>query len=240
MSIKTISGRLALMVTVSVLVAGCDLIEFAKNPSINLTLPSRSYSFSTSDPRWKAPPAAFNQAITCDVAADCCRSLPGGITVDCAQYPQIICDGTKVCAMRIDLEVPQTINLKMDAPEFADIGGRVVKEVLLRELRYTADNQIGTDLPPVDVFVAPAGVNSSDNNPEVKLLVSFPKTVANQKADETVELTPDAQKAFSDRALDFDSPFNLIAGTDVIVRSGTPVPSGKVDVTVTGRVTVKF
>ena len=45
--------------------------------------------------------------------------------------------------MRIDLEVPQTIDLKKDAPEFADIGGRVVKDILLKELRYTADNQIG-------------------------------------------------------------------------------------------------
>jgi hypothetical protein len=240
MSIKSGSGWLGFAVLASGLVAGCDLIEFAKNPSINLTLPARSYSFSTNDPRWKAPPAAFNQAIPCNVAADCCGSLPGGLSVDCSAFPQLICDDTKVCAMRIDLEVPQTINLKMDAPEFAEVGGRVVEEVLLRELRYTADNMIGADLPPVDVFVAPAGVNSSEGNDQVKLLVSLPRTAAGTKAEETVALTPDAQKAFSDRALNLEMPFNLIAGTDVIVRSGTPLPNGKVDITVTGRVTVKF
>jgi hypothetical protein len=238
---KTFSGSLAFAILGSVLAAGCDLLEFAQNPSITLSLPTRSYSFSTMDPRWKAPPPNFNQMVSCNVASDCCKNPPGapaGTTFECSQFP-LICD-SNVCAMRINLEVPQTIDLKRDAPEFAEIGGRVVKELLLKELRYTADNQIGADLPPVNVFVAPAGVMNSTNNADAKLLVSLPKTVAGKRAEETIALTTDAQQAFSARALNLESPFNLIAGTDVIVRSGTPVPQGKVDVSVTGKVTVKF
>jgi hypothetical protein len=240
MSIKKLAGWLGFAVCTSGLVAGCDLIEFAKNPSVSLTLPKRSYSFSTSDPRWKAPPPTFNQAVTCSAMSDCCKIPMGGATFECSQFP-LSCDSS-VCAMKIDLEVPQTIDLKRDAPEFADVGGRVVEEVLLKELRYTADNQLGVDLPPVDVFVAPAGVNSSAGNDQVKLLVSLPMIMAGQKPDQevVVPLSAEAQKAFSERALNFDSPFNLIAGTDVLVRSGTPVPMGKVDITVTGKVTVKF
>jgi hypothetical protein len=118
----------------------------------------------------------------------------------------------------------------------------VVQEVLLKELRYTADNQLGVDLPPVDIYVAPAGVNSSANNDQVKLLVSLPKIAAGQKPTEevVVPLTEEAQKAFSARALDLENPFNLIAGTDVLIMSGSPIPQGKVDITVTGKVTVKF
>jgi hypothetical protein len=241
---KTFSGWLGFaIIGSSVLAAGCDLLEFAQNPSVNLSLPMRSYSFSDSDPRWKAPPPGFDRAVPCNVVADCCMNPPGapaGTTIECSQFP-LICDDTKVCAMRITLEIPQTIDLKRDAPEFAEVGGRLVKEVLLRELSYTVDNQIGTDLPPVNVFVAPAGVMSSANSDQVKLLVSLPKTVAGKKSQETIALSPAAQQAFSARALDLDSPFNLIAGTDVIVRSGTPIPPGaKVDVSVTGKVTVKF
>ena len=238
---NTFSGCLAVAMVGSFLAAGCDLLEFAQNPSVNLSLPTRSYSFNTNDPRWKVPPNFNMMAISCDVAADCCRNVPGapaGTSFDCNQFP-IICDA-KVCAMRINLEVPQTIDLKKDAPEFAEIGGRVVKEVLLKELRYTADNKLGADLPPIKVFVAPAGVMSSANNNDVKLLVSLPQTVAGKKAEETIMLTSDAQQAFSQRALDLNNPFNLIAGTDVIVRSGSPIPMGQVDVSVTGKVTVKF
>ena len=39
---------------------------------------------------------------------------------------------------------------------------------------------------------------------------------------------------------DLENPFNLIAGTNVIVHSGSPVPQGKVDVAVSGKVTVKL
>jgi hypothetical protein len=236
---KTSFGWLACALFGSGLMSGCDLLEFAKNPSITLTLPSRSYSFSTSDPRWKQPPPNYNQKITCQVVSDCCKIPGGGAIAECSQFP-LACEGN-VCAMRIALDVPQPIDLKKDAPEFAEVGGRVVKDVLLRELHYTVDNQIGTDLPPVDVFVAPATVMSAKNNPDAKLLVTLPKTVAGKKSEETITLTSEAQQAFSDMALNLEKPFNLIAGTDVLVFSGTTVPpNAKVDITVSGKVTVKF
>ena len=70
----------------------------------------------------------------------------------------------------------------------------------------------------------------------------MPRSDAGKKTEETVvTLTDDAQQAFSARALDVENPFNLIAGTEVIVRSGTTIPpKGNVALTVTGRVTVKF
>ena len=238
MSKKTSLSWLACAILGSGMMAGCDLLEFAKNPSVNLTLPSRSYSFSTDDPRWKSPPPYFTQKISCQVVDDCCKNLPAGISVDCSQFP-LVCD-TNTCAIRINLEVPQTIDLKKDAPEFAQVGGRVVKDVLLTELHYVANNQIGVDLPPVNVYVAPSTVTSSKSSSDATLLVSLPKTDANKTSEETLALTSDAQQAFSRMALDLEKPFNLIAGTDVLIYSGTPVPNGKVDVTVNGKVTVKF
>jgi hypothetical protein len=238
MSTKRFAGWVGFALWASGLVAGCDLIEFAKNPSITMTLPSRSYSFSTTDSRWKAPPPGFNQSVSCNIMSDCCRVPMGGPTFECSQFPTLVCD-SNVCAVKVDLEVPQTINLKKDAPEFAEIGGRVVEEVLLKELHYVADNQIGVDLPPVDIYVGPGNATNSSNE-QVKLLVSLPMIKAGQKVEETIPLSAEAQKAFSMRALDLENPFNLIAGTDVMVRSGTPVPQGKVDITVDGKVTVKF
>jgi hypothetical protein len=235
---KTSLSWLACAILGSGLLSGCDLLEFAKNPSVTLTLPARSYSFSTMDPRWKSPPPNYTQKISCQVVEDCCKNFPGGVSIDCSQFP-LVCD-KNTCAMRINLEVPQTIDLKKDAPEFAEVGGRVVKEVLLKELHYVADNQIGANLPPVNVYVAPSTVMSSKNNSDATLLVSLPETPSGMKSEQTLALTTDAQQAFSRMALDLEKPFNLIAGTDVLIYSGTPVPNGKVDVTVNGKVTVKF
>ena len=89
--------------------------------------------------------------------------------------------------------------------------------------------------------MAPAGVMSSANNDKVKLLVSLPKTAAGQegRGDHPADRPRPRRPSPTGRST-CENPFNLIAGTDVIVRSGTPVPQGKVDVTVTGKVTVKF
>jgi hypothetical protein len=52
-------------------------------------------------------------------------------------------------------------------------------------------------------------------------------------------LDPNGQAAFSQYASHFTTPFMLIAHTTMVVPSGSPPPSGKVDVTVTGKVSAK-
>ena len=52
-------------------------------------------------------------------------------------------------------------------------------------------------------------------------------------------LDPNGGAVFSQYATAFSTPFNFIAHATVIVTPGSPVPSGRVDATVTGKVSAK-
>ena len=114
------TSKVGLAILVSGLAAGCDLARFREEPLDHPQPPHAVLQLQHPDPRWKAPPPNFNQAVSCTAVADCCRNPPGapaGTSFECSQFP-LLCD-SGVCAMRIALDVPQTIDLKKDAPEAA-------------------------------------------------------------------------------------------------------------------------
>ena len=221
---------------------GCEIYDFARNPTITFALPARMFAITTEDPRWKAPPATFSQRIDCTTAADCCTLPPGSPPEvpppDCSQIP-LVCDGGQ-CATTFSFEIPQTIDLAKQVPSLGSMGGKVVSEITLQSLTYTIKNQLGIALPPVAVHVAPAQVASAMGSPDAKPLATLPTTPAGATAMDTISLTPDAKQAFGRFAKDFRTPFNFIGSTTMTLRSGSPPPMGRVDVTVTGTVTASF
>jgi hypothetical protein len=221
---------------------GCELWEFAQNPTVSFKLPPMAYAISTDDPRWKAPPAAFSEKITCTTAADCCMPPPPGappeLAIDCAAY-SLSCDAG-VCATSFPIEVPITIDLAKQVPALKGMTGKVVSNMTLQSLEYLANNQIGVALPPVTLSVAPMRVTSAAGNAEAKALATLPAIDAGAMLMNTIFLEPDAKQAFRGFARDFQTPFNVIATTSVALRSGSPPPQGKVNLTVTGTVTASF
>jgi hypothetical protein len=222
---------------------GCDLLDLARNPAINVKLPAQTYSFSTTDARWKSPPATFSQRIDCAKPDDCCMvpGAPAGTPApfDCAQF-SLVCDTGGQCGITFPLDVARAIDL---SKELGSMSGSVVSDITLTSLEYTVDNKIGVGLPPVNVYVAPMQVTSSggaSGNSAVQLMGTFPMTAAGVTTSGTLMLSPQAQEAFSAHARDLQTPFNLIASTAIVLRSGSPPPMGKVDLTVTGTVRVKF
>jgi hypothetical protein len=222
------------------LCGGCDLLDLARNPAINVKLPPQSYSFSTTDARWKSPPATFSQRIDCSMRDDCC-TVPGAPTTtpapfDCAQF-SLVCDAGQ-CGITFPLEVSRPIDL---SKELGGMSGSVVSDITLQSMEYTVDNKLGVGLPPVNVYVAPMQVTSvSGGASEATLVGTFPMTAAGVATSGTLTLSAEAQQAFSAHARDLRTPFNLIASTAMLLRSGSPTPMGKVDLTVTGTVRVKF
>jgi hypothetical protein len=218
--------------------SGCDLLDLARNPSITFKLPAQSYSFSTMDARWKAPPPTFSQRIDCSMPPDCC-TLPGApagtpASFDCAQF-SLTCDAGQ-CGISFPLETARAVDL---SKEVGGQAGAVVSSITLKSLDYTVNNQLGVGLPPVNVYVAPMGVTSA-SSPQAQLVGTFPMTAAGVDTGGTIVLSPQAQQAFSTHARDLQTPFNLIAGTTMVVRSGSPPPMGEVSFKVTGTITVKF
>jgi hypothetical protein len=220
---------------------GCELLDFARNPTVSFKLPRMTYAISTDDPRWKSPPAAFSQKIECTNAGDCCMPLPPGappeLAIDCAAY-SLSCDGG-ACATSFPLELPITIELAKQ-PALMGMGSKVVSDITLQSLEYTVTNNLGVAMPAVALSVAPMRVTSAAGNPEAKLLATLPPTTAGAMAGDTILLDPEAKKAFQSFAKDLLTPFNVIASTNIALTSGSPLPKGKVDVVVSGTVTASF
>jgi hypothetical protein len=221
---------------------GCELLDFARNPTVTFKLPELEYAISTTDPSWRSPPMAFSQKIDCTSASDCCLPPPPGsppeLAIDCAAHA-IGCDAGQ-CATSFPLELPLPVELAKKVPELMGMTGKVISEITLHSLEYKVINQIGVALPAVALSVAPSRVTSASGNPEAKLLVTLPPTGAGATVMDTIPLEPDARQAFQSFARDFQTPFNIIASTNIPLRSGAPPPKGEFKVLVSGTITATF
>ncbi|HEY0714963.1 MAG TPA: hypothetical protein VGF45_19945 [Polyangia bacterium] len=224
------------------LLAGCDLIEFAKNPVLNFQLPPRSYKLSTQDPNWKKPPAFFNQPISCTSAASCCPppGTPPGVQIpECMQVP-IVCQ-SNVCGVEFPLETYQTINLSMDAPALATSAGSAFEEITLQSLTFKITNDVGVEFPPVKLYIAPESVKSAQGMAAgVQDIGETPRAPAGMVTMETRDTPDEARKAFAALAKDFRKPFNFIALTNVSLLSGLLPKEGDVTIEVTGSISARL
>lgn len=200
--------------------------------TITFALPPQSFSFDTSNSMWKAPPASF-PSVTCGsggMVADCCQA-----PADCNATP-LACVGG-VCVLEFPVTVSQTINLKMQVPQLSSLSGQSLAKISISQVTYVIDSSMNVELPPVDVYIAPANVTSTD--PPAQKFGSIPASPAKMKTPGNMTLDRNGSAVFSQYASAFSTPFNFIAHTTMIVKPGDPIPSGAVTATVNGTVSAK-
>jgi hypothetical protein len=211
--------------------AGCGALSSVG--TITFDLPSQSFSFDTSSSMWKAPPASF-PSVTCgagQMVADCCQA-----PANCTATP-LACAGG-VCVLEFPINVSQTINLKMQVPALSSLSGQTLAKISISQVTYTIASTMNVDLPPIDVFIAPSNVTSS-SDPAAQKFGTIPSSPAGMTTSGNMTLDPNGGAVFSQYATAFSTPFNFIAHTTMIVAPGSPVPSGRVDATVGGKVSAK-
>jgi hypothetical protein len=229
------AGALALALAGSVALtgaSGCGLIN-SDITSVDFQLPSKTFGFDTSDAMWKAPPASF-PAVPCgagQAVTDCCAP-PGLPPADCVATP-LVCEAG-VCALEFPVSVSQQVDLKAEVPQLMKLNGQSLIDVTVSQIRYTIASTLNLPLPPIHLFIG-----ASADDPAAVEFGTVPVTPAMTNTSGDVVLDPGGQAAFSDHVHQFGTPFYLIARTTVVVASGSPPPQGRVDVTVTGKVTAK-
>jgi hypothetical protein len=219
--------------------SGCELIDFAQNPSVRFKLPAKRYELSTNDPNWKAPPVFFNQSIACTTDASCCPppGTPAGVDVPECKQLTFVC-ATNTCGIQFPLEVVSTVDLAKEAPSLAGKSGSAIKEITLESLEYTITNEVGVAFPPVKLYIAPATTTKASGN-GAQILGETPAAPAGMVTTDSQTTPAEARTAFTTYAKDL-KPFNFIASTSVSILSGALPSNGKVTVEVTGTVIVKF
>jgi hypothetical protein len=217
-------------------VAGCGALS--NIGTISFDLPPQSFSFDTSSSMWKAPPASF-PSVSCgagQTVTDCCNPPAPAPKPDCTATP-LACENS-VCVLEFPINVSQTINLKMQVPSLSSLSGQTLATISISKVTYTIASTMNVDLPPVDVFIAPSNVTSA-SDPAAQKFGTIPASPANMTTTGNMTLDPNGGAVFSQYASAFSTPFNFIAHATMIVAPGTPIPSGSVTATVTGKVSAK-
>jgi hypothetical protein len=182
----------------------------------------------------------------------CCTLAQQLVGYDCATNPALICDTTaspSTCAVSVPVETPpQTIDLKMQVPELSSFGSsQSLANVSISQITYHVTSTLNLELPPVDLFLAPAGVTST-SDPQAHRFGTVPATPAAMLSgtnltpatvDGAVMLAPDAGATFAGYAYHFGTPFQFLGRATVVIRGGDSTPTGSVDITVNGKVTAK-
>jgi hypothetical protein len=216
---------------------GCGLISDIA--SLTFQLPSKSFSFDTSNPMWKAPPGTF-PAVSCGAGqpvTDCCHPPAPAPTPDCNATPLDCVAG--VCVLEFPITVTQKIDLRNEVPSLSSLSGQSLADITISRVQYTIDNTLNVELPPIDIYVAAQDVTTVGAGSSAQKFVTVPATPANTTQSGNVVPDSGGQAAFSQYARSFATPFNFIAHAVMVVAPGSPVPAGGVNVTITGTVKAK-
>jgi len=222
--------------------AGCGLID-PNITKVTFDLPTQSYSVDASTLKL---PAGSTQAVPCgsgQVITDCCNPPAGlGLPMPDCTMTMLACEanagGMNVCTAVVPVSQGQSMNLGQQVPQLQGAVG--LGNVSINQISYTVvDNSLNIDLPPVTLYLAPNGV-TDPNDPNAKKFGTVPTIAAGSTPMGSVMLESDAAATFASFTHTLSTPFELIAATTVHVPSGTPVPSGKIDMNVTGRLSASL
>lgn len=201
-------------------VAGCGLID-TDITSVGVELPTRSYEFN---------------ATGFDLPADNSIAIPCTTNEQCITSP-FICEGG-VCTAVVAVTQSTEMNLGQEAPELGGVTGAV--DISIDRIGFAVTtNTLNVDLPPVLLYMAPAGV-TDPADPRAMLFGTVPSVPAGQTTNGQVQLASNAGAVFKTFTHDLSMPFTFIASTTVKVASGSGVPSGRVVFSINGRLSVSL
>ena len=204
--------------------AGCGLVD-SDVTDIDLSLPEREVTVDTAD--WQLSSNERLQSVDCSADQDVCST---GLAELCGS--QDVCSGTCGAGQRCEISVRvalwHTFDLGAERPELQQIEGQPLVDVRIERVYYTvSENSLDVDSPPLTVYVAPEGIMSPDDN-QAQAVGTIPSVSAMTTVEEAdVELTADGKDRLAAFMKDYDTPFNLIVGSELTIAAGDHLPHGR-------------
>jgi hypothetical protein len=220
-------------------VISCGLID-PDITKVGFDLPPRTYSFDAAQLNL---PAGATMEVPCgpgQTITDCCAPPAPLPAPNCAMTP-IVCEAG-LCTARITIVQSQTMDLANEVPVLRDLPS--FGSVSISRITYMVlTNTLNVASPEMEIFLAPAGVTDPDDpsaNPPAKKFGTVPAIPAGSTEAGMVLLEGDAAATFQSFASDLAKPFNFIVRSRIDVPSGSPIPAGKIELSVTGRLAVSI
>ena len=222
----------------ALMLAGCGLID-SDIARVNFALPSKTYAFNASSFNL---PAGASQEVPCgpdQTITDCCNPPQPLPMPDCAMTP-LVCEpnggATGVCTAVVTVSTGQAVNLSSEVPDLA--GATSLVDLRIEHIDYKVpSNTLNVDVPPMALYLAPAGVTDPNDTRAVKF-GTLPLIPAMSTSPGRVTLEPGANAAFASFAADPSMPFAFIGATTIKIPSGSPTPTGAIQIVVSGQLSV--
>ena len=221
--------RLGGGLVVSLLLASCGLIS-SDVTNFDLTLPDKKFSIDTGS--WQVNQTAANLYLSqsCTTSTTCSSLVTQACKMGCSGS----CSPTHTCDLSLDVSLLQPVDLVMEKPELKTINDEPVIKVTIDSVTYeVTSNTLNVDTPEVTVYVAPMSV-IKPTDPMAKPIGTIAPVPAGQTTTgpQPIMFTPTGKTDLVNIMSTFKTPFNVLVGTSLVVKSGQPVPAGKLDAVV--------
>lgn len=224
--------RLAAGLLVGLTLASCGLIS-SDVTNFDLTLPDKKFTIDTGG--WQVDQTAANLYLTTSCAASptlCSSAVKAACPMGCTGT----CNAAKTCDLSLDVSLSQPINLVMEKPELKSINDEPVIKVAIDSVTYeVTTNTLNVDTPTITVYVAPMTVLKVDPaDPSIKAIGTIAPVPAGQTttSPQPIMFTAAGKAELVNIMSAFKTPFNVLIGSALVVKSGQPVPMGKLDAVV--------
>jgi hypothetical protein len=221
--------RVALCACIAVGLGGCGLID--KNVTdFDLSLPNKTYTVDsasfdiTGDPDVVLMMSCTPASGACELAGD--QACPEGqCWGECST-------STSLCELVIPVHPFTTVNLADEKPELATIDEQSLVDVRIDTITYAvSENTMNRQTPPLVLYVAPANVTSPMDQAAVPVGTIPPVDPGVTIPVTSMEMTTGGRARLVSAMEDFRTPFNVLLATDITLRSGEPVPMGRMTTT---------
>jgi hypothetical protein len=223
--------RLAAGLLVGLTLASCGLIS-SDVTNFDLTLPDKKFTIDTGG--WQVDQTAANIYLMqpCTTSPMCNTAVQQACKTGCSGS----CSAASKCELSLDVSLSQSINLVMEKPELKSINDEPVIKVTVDSVTYDVKtNTLNVDTPPITVYVAPMTVLKVDPaDPTIKAIGTIAPVLAGQTTTSPLPImfTATGRAELVNIMSTFKTPFNVLIGSALVVKSGQPVPMGKLDAVV--------
>lgn len=224
--------RVGLGLVIGLSLASCGLIS-SDVTNFDLTLPDKKFTIDTAS--WQVDEMAANFYLmqSCATSPDVCSTA---VEQACAMGCTGTCNAAKTCDLSLDVSLSQPVNLVMEKPELKSINDEPVIKVTIDSVTYeVTSNTLSVDTPEVTVYVAPMSVvNVDPTDPQIKAIGTIAPVPAGQvtSSPQPIMFTSEGRAELVNIMSSFKTPFNVLVGSTLVVTSGQPVPTGRLDAVV--------
>lgn len=220
----------SLVAAAALALAGCGLLVDSNITDFNLDLPKKTFTIDAAN--WGLQGADALTSQTCTVAPDPCAAAAAATCTDGTCIAQ--CNPSSLtCDLTLFVGLHTPINLLSEKPELASIDGQPLVDVTIDAITYeVTENTMNVGTPEMKVYAAPITV-TRPGDPLSREIGTVPAIAAGMTMGETaVVLSPTGKATLAEFMGAYETPFNIIVGSNLLVQQGDPVPTGRLVVTV--------